>query len=200
MFYGNLVALAQDNLKRMLAYSSIAQAGYILIGVALQNANGISASLFQIFAHVFLFIGAMSIVAWLEGNGKDNISDLIGLYKENMFCAIALTIFLVGLLGVPFTTGFVGKFLLFLGAIKSGMAWLAIIGIINSAISAFYYIKVISAVYTNKVGAYRIRIGRSTLLVIGFCLAMTLVFGVYPQPVIQAANGAAAYLFSGRVV
>ncbi len=200
MFYGNLVALSQDNLKRMLAYSSIAQAGYILIGLALQNAGGISASLFQIFAHAFIFIGVMSVVAWLEANGKSDVSDLIGLYKENRFCAIALTIFLIALLGVPLTTGFVGKFLLFLGAVESNMAWLAVVGIINSVISAFYYLKVMSAVYTNKVGAKKIRIDRATLFVVGFCLAVTILFGIYPQPVIQAANGAAAYLFAGRVI
>ena len=200
MFYGNLVALSQDNFKRMMAYSSISQAGYILIGIAVGSAAGLGASLFQIFAHMFLFIGAMSIIAWLEGKDKNEMNDLIGLYKENRFCAVALTIFLISLIGVPLTTGFVGKFEIFLSAVQSGMTWLAILGIINSVISAFYYLKVISAVYTNKVGAFKAHIDRPTLIVIAFCLAVTLVFGIYPQPVIQAANGAAAYLMAGRII
>lgn len=199
MFYGNLVALAQDNLKCMLAYSSISQAGYILIGISVQSQAGISASLFQIFAHTFLFIGMMGIVVWLESKGKNEINDLIGLYKENAFCAAALTVFLLSFVGVPLTTGFVGKFLLFLGAINSGVAWLAIIGIINSIISIFYYVKVVSAAYTNKFGAHYMHLEWSVFFVIAFCLAVTLVFGIYPQPIIQITNSAASYLF-GRAI
>jgi NADH-quinone oxidoreductase subunit N len=194
MSYGNVIALVQDDLKRLFAYSSISQTGYILIGIAMGSEEGISASLFMLFSYVFLFIGAMSIVAWLERRDRNDINSLIGLYKENKFCAAALSFFLLALIGMPITTGFVGKFLLFLSAVDAGAVSLAVIGVLNTAISVFYYIRVISAVYTNKVGAYHIKIDKSTLFVIVFCLAITLVFGIYPQPLMQLTKSAATYL------
>ncbi|MGA3020885.1 MAG: NADH-quinone oxidoreductase subunit N [Candidatus Micrarchaeales archaeon] len=194
MSYGNVIALVQDNLKRMLAYSSISQAGYILIGIAMRSEEGISASLFMIFSHAFLFIGAMSIVAWLESKDRNDLNGLIGLYKENRFCAVALSFFLLAFIGMPMTTGFVGKFLLFLSAVDAGVVSIVVIGILNTAISVFYYVKVISAVYTNKAGAYRIRVDTPTLFVIAFCLIITLAFGIYPQPLMQATGSAATYL------
>jgi NADH-quinone oxidoreductase subunit N len=196
MFYGNLGALVQENFKRMLAYSSISQAGYILMGIAVADQAGIGASLVQIFAHVFLFIGIMGIVAWLESRERNEINDLIGLYKENRLCAIALTFFMLALAGVPFTTGFVGKFLIFLSAVSAGLVWLALLGIINSIISVFYYAKAITAIYTNKLGAYRMRLDRPTLIVVLVCAALTLLFGIYPQPLIQMTSNAAGYLFA----
>ncbi len=196
MFYGNIVALLQDNLKRMLAYSSISQAGYILIGIAVGNAAGLGGSAFQIFAHAFLFIGAMSIIAWLESRDRNEINDLIGLYRENRFAAVSLTIFMLSLVGLPFTTGFFGKFLIFLSAVNSGLAWLAFIGIINSVISVFYYAKVLTAMYTGKLGSYSMNLDRPTLAVVILCLGVTLLFGAYPQPVAQLAEGAGGYLFA----
>jgi proton-translocating NADH-quinone oxidoreductase chain N len=194
MSYGNVIALVQDDLKRMLAYSSISQTGYILIGIAMGSEEGISASLFMIFSSAFLFIGAMSIVAWLESRDRNDLNGLIGLYKENRFCAVALSFFLLALIGMPITTGFIGKFLLFLSVVDAGAVSIAVIGILNTAISVFYYIRIISAVYTNKVGAYHIRVDRPTLFVITFCLAITLAFGIYPQPLMQLTNSAATYL------
>ena len=196
MFYGNLVALVQNNLKRLFAYSSISQAGYILIGIAVATQSGIGASIFQIFAHAFLFIGAMGIVAWLESKDRNEINDVIGLYKENRFAAAALTIFMLAFVGLPFTTGFIGKFLIFLSAVNTGLVWLALFGIINSVISIFYYAKVMTAMYTAKLGSYHTKIDNYTLAVVTVCLAVTLVFGSYPQPMLQAVNGAAAHLFN----
>lgn len=199
MFYGNLVALVQNNLKRLLAYSSISQAGYILIGIAVANASGIGASVFQIFAHSFLFIGAMAIVAWLESKNREDINSIIGLYQENRFAAIALTVFLLSFVGLPFTTGFVGKFLIFLSAVNNNLAWLALFGIINSIISIFYYAKVITAVYTSKFGSYHVKLDSPTLAVVAVCLIVTIAIGVYPQPVIQLASNAAGALLAGIV-
>jgi NADH-quinone oxidoreductase subunit N len=198
MFYGNLAALRQENLKRLLAYSSISQAGYMLIGIAISTQYGIGASLFQIFAHMFIFIGLLGIVGWLEGRDRHRISDLIGLSGENRFAAIAMTIFMLSLVGLPFTTGFVGKFLLFLGAVRSGFAWLAIIGIINSIISVYYYARPIMAAYTGRAGEYKIRMHRSTLIVISACLAITLVLGIFPSPLISITSNAGAYLFNAH--
>jgi proton-translocating NADH-quinone oxidoreductase chain N len=194
MFYGNMVALVQNNLKRLLAYSSISQSGYILIGIAVATQNGLGGSIFQIFAHAFLFIGAMSIIAWLESRDRNEINDAIGLYKENRFAAISLSIFMLALVGLPFTTGFIGKFLIFLSAVNAGLVWLALLGIINSIISIFYYAKVMTAMYTTKLGSYHIKMDLSTTAVVAVCLAATLIFGIYPQPMVQATSGAAGYL------
>ncbi len=153
MFYGNIVALLQNNTKRMLAYSSISQAGYILIGVAVANQAGITAAIFQIFSHMFIFIGMLGILAFLESKNRKEVNDIIGLSGENSLAAFALSLFMLSLIGLPLTTGFVGKFLLFLSAINAGLIWLAVIGIINTAISVFYYVKAIMAMYANKEGA-----------------------------------------------
>ncbi|MDE1855005.1 MAG: NADH-quinone oxidoreductase subunit N [Candidatus Micrarchaeota archaeon] len=199
MFYGNLVALVQTNLKRLFAYSSISQAGYILIGIAVATQSGVGASIFQMFAHAFLFIGALGIVAWLESKDRNEINDVIGLYKENRFAAIALTIFMLSFVGLPFTTGFMGKFLIFLSAVNGGLVWLALFGVINSIISIFYYAKVMTAMYTTKFGSYHIKMDRYTFTVIAACLAITLAFGIYPQPMIQAVTGAAGHLIGAGV-
>ena len=137
----------------MLAYSSIAQSGYILIGIATYSAAGITASLVQIFAHSIIFIGALAIIAWLEANNKQTIDNLVGLAHENRFGAFALTFFLLALAGLPFTLGFVGKLLIFLSAINSGLLWLAAIGILNTMIALYYYAKPIMAMYSGTSSA-----------------------------------------------
>ena len=199
MFYGNIVALIQKNTKRMLAYSSISQAGYILIGVAVADQSGIAASLFQIFAHMFLFIGIMAIIAMLEKSNRNEIDDIIGLNNENRYAAFALALFMLSLIGLPFTTGFIGKLLLFLSAINGGLAWLAIIGIINTAISVFYYSKVIIAMYTEREGGRPIYMNKSIAITVLVCVVVTIAFGIYPQPMISLVNGASAYLFNTKI-
>jgi len=195
MFFGNLFALTQKNFKRMLAYSSISQTGYILIGLSARSASGIEASLFLIFADALLFIGVLGITAWLEKNGKKDIDDLIGLYKESGFAAIALSMLLLSFVGLPLTAGFIGKFLVFASALDSGMLWLVIIGVINIVISVFYFAKVITAVYTNKLGAKRLKFDSATAIVVVVCLALALGFGMYPQPLMSFAGNGANYLF-----
>lgn len=196
MFYGNIVAIMQKNLKRMLAYSSISQAGYILIGLATVTQAGLSASLFQIFSHMFAFIGVMGVVAWLEQRKKNNIDDLVGLGGENKFIAFAMAFFMLAFVGLPLTTGFIGKFLLFTGAISSGLIWLALVGIINSVISIFYYAKPIMAAYTNKEGTKHVPVSKAVYVAIGLALIITILLGIYPQPMITLTNNAAGYLFS----
>ncbi|MGC8629026.1 MAG: NADH-quinone oxidoreductase subunit N [Candidatus Micrarchaeia archaeon] len=195
MFYGNIVALTQTNLKRLFAYSSISQAGYIMIGIATGTALGIASSLVQIFAHMFLFIGILAIVAWLEKNSRNDIDSLIGLSSENAFAALSMTVFMLALVGLPFTLGFVGKFMLFLNATVSGLLWLAILGIINSIISIFYYAKAITAIFTRKYQARKERLGYATFSVVLFCLLLVVLLGIYPNPLISFATSAAQYLF-----
>ncbi len=195
MFYGNLVALVQRNFKRMLAYSSISQAGYILIGIATASQLGIYASMFQIFAHMFMFIGLMCIVAWLEKNSRNEIVDMIGLFKENKFMAVCASVLMLSLIGVPLTTGFIGKLLIFVSAVNAGLLFLALIGILNSVISVFYYSRVIFAMFTDKVGARHVQAGAVTISVVAACVLITLAFGIFPNPVMQLASNAAAALF-----
>ena len=194
MTYGNIVALVQKNTKRMLAYSSISQAGYILIGIAASTQQGVEASLYQIFAHMFIFIGLMGIVAMLEKNNKLHIDEMIGLNGENRYAAFAMALFMLSLIGLPFTTGFIGKFLLFFSAINANLLWLAIIGIINSIISIFYYIRAIMAMYTEKSGGRPMYMSKPLAFAVFLCVAITIVFGIYPQPIISLAGNAASFL------
>ncbi len=195
MFYGNLLALKQENVKRMLAYSSISQAGYILIGLSAASEFGATASLVQIFAHAFAFIGLFAIVSWLGLRNRVMIDDFIGLGNENAVAAFAMSIMMLSLVGMPFTVGFIGKFLLFTGAISGKMLWLALLGILNSIISIYYYARVMVAAYTNKAGAKRLRMGAPTMLVVVLCLAIILFFGIYPSIIINLASSAGNYLF-----
>ncbi len=196
MFFGNIAALAQYNVKRMLAYSSISQAGYILIGLATASALGVSASMFQIFAHMLLFIGALAIISWMEGHNRKSIDDFVGLNNENRLAAFSLSLFMLSFIGLPFTTGFVGKFLLFTSAISANLTWLAIVGIVNTVISIYYYIKVILAMYATKVGAKEIKMQKSVSAVVLLCLIGTIMLGVVPQFMIQATDNAGAFLTS----
>ncbi|MGB9732558.1 MAG: NADH-quinone oxidoreductase subunit N [Candidatus Micrarchaeia archaeon] len=192
MFYGNLAALAQRNAKRMLAYSSISQVGFILIGFSAMSTYGVSASIIQIFAHMFAFIGALAIVAFFESSGRVEINDYIGLHNESKLAAFALAVFLLSMVGVPFTIGFVGKLMLFASAVSSNLAWLAVLGIINTVISIYYYAKLIIAIYTNKAYAKPIRLGAGIYAVVAACLLIVLLFGIYPAMLFNLAQSAAS--------
>lgn len=194
MLYGNVAALMQRKLKRMLAYSSISQAGYIMIGLAMAQHGGVSAALVQIFAHAFLFIGVFAIVGWLETRNRVEIDDVIGLNKENRLAAFAMTLFLLSMAGLPFTTGFIGKLLLFVSAINGGFAWLALIGILNSVISIYYYARPIMAAYTMKDNAVHSRLRLPLEVTVIACVIITVALGLFPQPLIGLAQSAAAAL------
>ncbi len=196
MLAGSVLANGQNSLKRLLAYASFAQAGFVLVGIATNSAAGLGASSVQIFADVFSFMGILGIIAWLERHDRSRVDDLVGLYKENRFVAVALCIFLLSLLGIPFTVGFVGKFLILLEATKSGLLWLAAVGVIEIAISVFYCARAMTAMYAGRAGAKRVRLDRATACVVVICLLLTLAFGIYPQPMISIANSGAGYLFS----
>lgn len=196
MFYGNIGALMQKNLKRLMAYSSIAQAGYILIGIATASVYGMSGALFQIFAHVFIFIGLLAIIATLERKNMTTIDSIAGLKDKNPFMAFAMVLFMLSLVGLPLTTGFVGKILIFLGAIYAGLAVLAVLGVLNSMISLYYYLKIITSIYSKDTLKKHVNVDKYTLSVVVICLAVTILFGIFPQPILNIINSAATYLFS----
>jgi NADH-quinone oxidoreductase subunit N len=149
MTVGNIIALSQSNIKRMLAYSSIAHAGYILVAFVAGNALGQSSILFYLLAYVFMNIGAFTVVILLGKKGEENtlISDYAGLGLQHPLLAAAMAIFMFSLAGVPPMAGFMAKFYVFSAAVKAGYYWLAVIGVLNSAVAAYYYLRVLIYMY-----------------------------------------------------
>jgi NADH-quinone oxidoreductase subunit N len=193
MFFGNILALKQSNLKRMFAYSSISQAGYILIGISAATSAGLTASLFYIFAHSFMIIGAFAIILFLEQHSINTVEDCNSLYSRNAFIAIAFTIIMLSMAGIPGTVGFFGKFLLFSSAFSAQLPWLALAGIAASFISIYYYARVINAIFQQK-RERTILIDQYVLLVVVFSLAIILTFGIFPQSLIHMAQQAASFI------
>ncbi|CAG0963739.1 NADH-quinone oxidoreductase subunit N [Geobacter sp.] len=149
MTVGNLIALNQDNIKRMLAYSSIAHAGYALVGFTAGNAEGTAGILFYMLSYAFMNIGAFAIIILVgkKGEANNNVMDYAGFGTKHPVLALAMAVFLFSLAGMPPTAGFIGKFYLFSGAVKAGYVWLAIIGVLNSAASVYYYLRVMVYMY-----------------------------------------------------
>jgi NADH-quinone oxidoreductase subunit N len=152
MTVGNIIALSQSNIKRMLAYSSIAHAGYILVAFVAGNELGRSGILFYLLAYVFMNIGAFTVVILLGKRGEENtlISDYAGIGFKHPLLAIAMAIFMFSLAGVPPTAGFMAKFYVFSAAVKAGYYWLAVIGVLNSVVAAYYYLRVIIYMYFRE--------------------------------------------------
>ena len=202
MTIGNVVAIAQNNIKRMLAYSSIAQAGYILIVMAVMSEYALSAGLFHMFTHVFMKGGAFLVVGALICAGiGEKISDYRGLAKRAPFLAFAMLLFLFSLAGIPPLAGFTSKFFLFSSAIgsvdgvTSQWVWLAFIAILNSAISLYYYARVIKAMYVDKgTTTDKIKVPVPFVLGVAICVLFVIVLGVYPQLLFDFCETAAAAL------
>jgi NADH-quinone oxidoreductase subunit N len=154
MTIGNFAALTQNNLKRMLAYSSIAHAGYILVALAARSEIGTAAALFYLAAYALMNIGAFVVVIHLAGKGERylRVEDLAGLAKRQPVTAAMLTVFLLSLIGVPLTGGFFGKFYIFRAALESNLVWLTVLGLLNSAVAAYYYLRLMVVMYMHEPG------------------------------------------------
>jgi NADH-quinone oxidoreductase subunit N len=198
MTIGNLGALRQRNVKRMLAYSSIAHAGYILVAFTALSPDGIAAASFYAVSYAAMNVGVFAIVSHTGGYDEHLtlIDDYRGLAYASPILAAAMAFFLLSLIGIPFTGGFFGKFYVFSAALHSGMVWLAIIGLINSGIAAFYYLRVVVAIYSEPTGAATVmavsRPSLPLLLAVFFTAATTLILGIVPGSVLSAARAAAA--------
>ena len=146
---GNLGALLQTNVKRLLGYSSIAHAGYVLVALTAASSIGVSAAMFYLASYALMNIGAFAVVSHVAARNERfvKIDDLAGLGKREPVTAALLAIFVFSLIGVPLTGGFFGKFYVFQAALNSHLIWLTILGLINSAIAAYYYLKIIVAIY-----------------------------------------------------
>ena len=149
MTVGNITALYQQNIKRMLAYSSIAHAGYVLVGFVAGNAVGMAGIMFYMLSYAFMNIGAFAIIVMVgkKGEANNNVADYAGFGFKHPVLGLAMSIFLFSLAGVPPAAGFIGKFYLFSGAIQAGYVWLAIIGVLNSAVSVYYYLRIMVFMY-----------------------------------------------------
>jgi NADH-quinone oxidoreductase subunit N len=201
MTVGNVIAIAQQNVKRMLAYSSIAHVGYMLVGVVAGGAFGNGSVLFYLLVYTFTTAGAFGVILLLERDGREAVAlaDYGGLAARHPLMALALSIFLLSLIGIPPTAGFVGKFYLFGAAVRVGYIWLAVIGALNSAVAAYYYLRLIVYMYMREPET-----GGATTAVPSFAgrLALTvalwgvLQLGVLPAPFLNLAQAAVAPLFA----
>jgi proton-translocating NADH-quinone oxidoreductase chain N len=193
MFTGNLLAIRQSNIKRMLAYSSIAHAGYLLIGVTVATTDpvGLQAVLVYAVAYLFMNMGAFAVATYVEQEtGSSLLSGFTGLSQRAPLMALAMVVFLLSLVGVPPTAGFVGKLMLFAAAIKTtGFAWLAILGIINSVVSVYYYMNVVREMYFGKAAeaAPRRAPGVVSAAVVIAALG-TLLVGIGPERLVSIAQ------------
>jgi NADH-quinone oxidoreductase subunit N len=195
MTIGNLVAIAQANLKRMLAYSTIAHMGYLLIGPVVGSPLGVAAVLFYSLTYALMTIGAFGMVILLQrGTVRgDQIDDFTGLAQKSPLAAGLMLLFLLSLTGIPPTAGFVGKFYLFASAVEAGYIWLVLIAVVNSAISLFYYMRVVVAMYMRDVPPQGIALSTSSTLRVALLLAAagTLLLGIFPGPILEFAQAAA---------
>jgi NADH-quinone oxidoreductase subunit N len=192
MTIGNIAALVQDNVKRLLAYSSIAHAGYLLVAFAALPANGIPAAMFYTASYAAMNVGAFAIVGHFANAGERYVSleDYAGLGKRSPLLASVLTIFLLSLIGIPITGGFFAKFYVFTAAMQSNLIGLTIIGVINSAIAAYYYLRLIVFMYMreprHEVPVTPVPVGLGFAL--GLSLALTIYLGVQPTRVLDYAQ------------
>jgi NADH-quinone oxidoreductase subunit N len=194
MTLGNIVAIAQQNLKRMLAYSSIAHVGYMLIGVVAGGALGGGSVLFYLLVYTFTTVGAFGVILLLERGGEEavGIGDTAGLATRHPLAALALALFLLSLVGIPPTAGFVGKFYLFGAAVRSGYVWLAVIGVLNSAAAAYYYLRVIVSMYMREPEGTPAVIVPSLAGALAVVVALwgVIQLGVFPAPLFELAQSA----------
>ena len=202
MTLGNVGALVQTNVKRLLAYSSIAHAGYLLVAFAAAPDIGISAAMFYTAAYAAMNVGAFAIVSHFANAGEKytTLDDYAGLGKRSPVLAAALTIFLLSLIGIPITGGFFAKFYVFSAALKADLVGLTIIGVINSAIAAYYYLRIIVVMYMREgredIPVLEIPLGLGTALVLS--LAATIYLGVLPGRVLGFAQRSAAELVQAK--
>jgi NADH-quinone oxidoreductase subunit N len=183
LILGNLVAISQVNIKRMLAYSSIAHAGYIMIAVAagVGSSDGVSSALFYMFAYLFTNLGAFAVVVALERKQNEGtlLDDYKGLARRSPLLALAMAYFMLSLTGIPPTGGFSGKFFVFRAALEADLLWLALIGVVTSVISGYYYLRVVYLMYMHE-GEGEVVLLPGLGLAVGITAVATIILGIFP--------------------
>jgi len=197
MTIGNFAALTQSNIKRLLGYSAIAHAGYVLVALAAHSQVGTAAAMFYLAAYAFMNIGAFAVVSHLSGKGERflSVDDFAGLGVRQPGTAALLAIFLMSLIGVPLTGGFFGKFYIFKAALSSHLVWLTVLGLLNSAVAAYYYLRILVAMYMREpsdatADLEPLSLGLRAALVIP--ALGTLFLGIFPAWVLDFAGKSAA--------
>jgi len=201
MTIGNLGALRQQNVKRMLAYSSIAHAGYSLVAFAALSVDGIAAASFYTAAYAAMNVGIFAVISHVGGREEklSSISDYRGLAYRSPLLGGVLAFFLIALIGVPFTGGFFGKFYAFTAVLHSGLVWLAILGLFNSGVAAFYYLRLLTSAYSKPSDTPPLesmaRVTPGLLIALLLTVAATLILGIVPGQVLSRAKAGAATLY-----
>jgi NADH-quinone oxidoreductase subunit N len=201
MTIGNLTAFFQDNVKRMLAYSSVAQAGYILIGIVSGNTMGFEGVLLYSFIYVAMNIGAFAVAQAVAQSGPNSKRDpyhieaFNGLSQRSFGMALAMTLFLLSLSGIPPLAGFIGKFYIFSSAMETGHYLLAAAGVVNSVLSVYYYMRIVYHMFFKETDNLApLSIGAYLYAGLGLALIGVILFGIYPQPLIASVRASAHHL------
>jgi NADH-quinone oxidoreductase subunit N len=198
MILGTVVGVVQTNVKRMLAYSSIAHAGYLLLGIVSANTTGKAAILFYLLAYAVTNMGALGIVALLgtRQDQHDELRDFAGLWRSRPGLAGLMTIFLLSLGGLPPTAGFIGKWYIFSAAIQEGHYWLAVIGVLTSVISVFFYLRIVVMMYmTDGSDAVRPRLAATAVAGLALAVIAVLYLGVLPTRALDLALDSISTIF-----
>ncbi|HVB17576.1 MAG TPA: NADH-quinone oxidoreductase subunit NuoN [Stellaceae bacterium] len=199
MVVGAVAAIAQTNIKRLMAYSSIGNVGYALIGLAAATPSGVRGILVYMAIYLFMNLGTWSVILCMRRNGKmlEGIADLSGLGRTQPGLALALGIFMFALAGIPPTAGFFGKLYVFLAAIDANLIGLAVIGVVTSVVGAFYYLRIVKVMYFDEpVGAFDRPIAPELKWVLVVTAVLTMFFILLPNPIVGGAETAAASLFA----
>ncbi len=189
MIFGSIVAISQDNLKRMLAYSSIAHAGYMAIGLAAGNSYSVAGIIFYLTVYAFMNIGAFAIISIVEGENDSRIgmNSFAGLHSKSPVLAALMALFMFALAGIPPLAGFFGKYYVFVSAIQSNLTWLAIVGVLSSVISVYFYIRVVVVMYfRDSMEEFKINISSLSLAAVVISALFVLVFGIFPDTLMNA--------------
>jgi NADH-quinone oxidoreductase subunit N len=195
MAVGNIMALSQTNIKRMLAYSSIAHAGYALVGLAAGGPEGAASVMLYVLIYAFMNMGAFGIVIMLRKAGErgEEITDFAGLGKTNRTAAFLMLIFMFSLTGIPPLAGFMGKFYIFKAALQAGLLWLAIAGVLFSAVSAYFYLRVVMVMYMSEPkGSFELSTSPSLALALAVSVIAVVYIGVYPTKLLDFARASIA--------
>jgi NADH-quinone oxidoreductase subunit N len=206
MTYGNVVALSQKSVKRMLAYSSIAQAGYISMAFVVLTPMALTGGILYTLAHGFMKAGAFiatAVVVYMVIKEKrdteipDHIDNFKGLGKKMPITALCLTVFVFALAGIPPTAGYMSKFILFSSTIQSGMVWLAVIAILNSALSLYYYARLVRYMYAMPHEGEKVSEPVPYVAALLISLVGVMAIGLWPEPFVEIAMQAASVLVGG---
>ena len=209
MVVGNVVAIVQTNIKRMLAYSSIAHAGYALIGLVVGSDLGIFSLMLYMVVYAFMNLGAFGVVILLRkadasgssgvgersppqaDSGGEEIADFTGLARNHRLAAFVMMVFMLSLTGIPPTAGFVAKFYIFMAAVDAGLVWLAVVGVLLSAVSAYYYLRIVMLMYMKEPEVLvKLTVSPAVTVALWVAVLVILGLGVYPSPLVEYAQSA----------